>query len=53
VELWGQPFAEEQVAIERKRTGLADYDGLWRNALELSAAARARRFQQFVQEHRK
>jgi hypothetical protein len=54
VELWGQSFADEQVAIERKRTGaLADYEGLWRQALDLSAAERARRFQQFVREHRK
>src|SRR5688500_13348399 len=31
VELWGQAFADEQVAIEKKRTGgLADYEGLWR-----------------------
>lgn len=54
VELWGQSVADEQVAIERKRTGaLADYDGLWRKALELPAAERARRFQRFVQEQRK
>jgi hypothetical protein len=53
VELWGQSFADEQVAIERKRTGLADYDGLWRTTLELSAVERAGRFRRFVQEHRK
>ena len=54
VELWGQSFADEQVAVERKRTGsLANYDGLWTQALALSASERARRFQQFVQEHRK
>jgi len=39
VELWGQSTADEQVAIERKRTGLVDYDGLWRTALELSAGS--------------
>src|SRR5687768_2136104 len=50
VELWGQAFADEQVAIEKKRTGgLADYEGLWRQALAQSAAERARRFQRFVQ----
>jgi hypothetical protein len=54
VELWGQSFADEQVAIEKRRTGpLADYEGLWRQALDLSSAERARRFQQFVREHRK
>ena len=47
VELWGQSFADEQVAIERKRTGsLANYDGLWTQALALSATERARRFRQ-------
>jgi hypothetical protein len=53
VELWGQAFADEQVAIEKKRRGLADYEGLWRQALAQSAAERARRFQQFVRKHRK
>jgi hypothetical protein len=32
----GQPFADEQVAIERARTGsLANYDKLWTEALAL------------------
>jgi len=54
VELWGQAFADEQVAIEKKRTGrLADYEKLWRQALAHSAADRARRFQQLVREFRK
>ena len=54
VELWGQSFADEQVTIERARTGsLANYDKLWTDALALSAAERALRFKQFVQEHRK
>jgi hypothetical protein len=54
VELWGQAFADEQVTIERARTGpLANYDKLWTEALALSAAERAVRFKQFVQEHRK
>jgi len=54
VELWGQPFADEQVTIERARTGsLANYDKLWTEALALSAAERALRFKQFVQQHRK
>ena len=54
VDLWGQPFADEQVTVERARTGsLANYDKLWTEALALSAAQRARRFTQFVQEHKK
>lgn len=54
VELWGQSFADEQVTIERARTGsLANYDKLWTDALALSATERTRRFKQFVQEHRK
>lgn len=54
VELWGQAFADEQVTIERGRTGsLANYDKLWTNALALSATDRALRFKQFVREHRK
>lgn len=54
LELWGQTFADEQVTVERARTGsLANYDKLWTEALALTAAERARRFKQFVQEHRK
>ena len=54
VELWGQSFADEQVTIERARTGsLANYDKLWTEALALSAGERGLRFKQFVQEHRK
>jgi hypothetical protein len=54
VELWGQAFADEQVTVERARTGsLANYDKLWTDALTFSGAERAHRFKQFVQEHRK
>ncbi len=54
VALWGQSFADEQVTIERARTGsLANYDKLWTEALAIPAPERARRFKQFVQEHRK
>ncbi len=54
VALWGQSFADEQVTIERARTGsLANYDKLWTDALAIPAPERARRFKQFVQEHRK
>jgi hypothetical protein len=47
VELWGQPFADEQVAVERRRTG-TDYDGLWRAALALSREERAARFEEQI-----
>jgi hypothetical protein len=43
VDLWGQPFADEQLAVERKRTGQTDYNGLWNAALAFSAPERARR----------
>jgi hypothetical protein len=53
VELWGQTFADEQVAIERKRVGPADYDRIWRATLDLTAAERASRFREFVVERRR
>jgi hypothetical protein len=53
VELWGQAFADAQVAIERKRTGQTNYDGLWTAALALSAAERSSRFEQFVRDRRR
>jgi hypothetical protein len=53
VELWGTPFADEQVAVERKRTGPANYDSIWTATLALTTAERAGRFRQFVAERRK
>ena len=53
VELWGQAFADEQVSVERKRRGPADYDGIWQTTLALSRAERANRFKQFVSERRR
>jgi hypothetical protein len=53
VELWGQPFADAQVAVERKRTGQTNYDGQWTAALALDAKVRAARFEQFVRERRR
>src|SRR5688572_17180784 len=32
VKLWGQEFADAQVAVESKRTGVYDYAGAWRDA---------------------
>ena len=54
VDLWGQSFADEQVTVERARSGsIANYDKLWTEALAMTPAERAGRFKQFVQEHRK
>ena len=48
VDLWGQPFADEQVKVESRRKGIVDYDAIWKKTLALSAAERAGRFQQIV-----
>jgi hypothetical protein len=48
VDLWGQAFADEQVAIESKRTGIVDYASIWKKTLMMSAAERARRFQDIL-----
>lgn len=44
VALWGQPFADEQVVVERARRG--PYPAAWDAALALDAAERAARFAQ-------
>jgi hypothetical protein len=49
VDLWGQPFADEQVKVESQRKGIVDYEGIWKKTLTLSAAERAKRFQEIVQ----
>jgi hypothetical protein len=48
VDLWGQPFADEQVRIESLRKGIVDYESIWKNTLALPAAERARRLREFV-----
>jgi hypothetical protein len=48
VDLWGQPFADEQVKVESRRKGIVDYEDIWKKTLALSAAERARRFQEIV-----
>jgi hypothetical protein len=53
VDLWGQPFADEQVKVESRRKGLVDYEGIWKETLALSAAERAQRLQQIVRDTRK
>jgi hypothetical protein len=53
VRLWGQKFADEQVAVESRRRGRYDYEGAWRDALALGAEGRADRWQQFLAERAK
>jgi hypothetical protein len=51
VELWGKPFADDQVAIESRRRGLYDYETAWNNVLKLSPQERAGRFKKFLAEN--
>jgi hypothetical protein len=51
IELWGKPFADEQVAVESRRRGIYDYEAAWKNALKLTAKERAARFKQFLIDH--
>jgi hypothetical protein len=53
VKLWGQDFADEQVAVESERRGRYDYESAWRDALALGPEGRARRWSQFVAERRR
>jgi hypothetical protein len=46
VDLWGQPFADEQVRIESLRKGIVDYESIWKKTLAMPAAERARRLQE-------
>jgi len=52
VQLWGQAFADAQVAVEAQRTGHYDYAGAWREALALGAERRAKRWRKFLAERR-
>jgi hypothetical protein len=52
IDLWGQSFADEQIAIESTRNG-ADYAGMWKNALAMSPEERARRLQEIIKQYRK
>lgn len=52
VKLWGKEFADAQVAVEGKRTGVYDYAGAWQEALALSPEERARRWQDFLTQSR-
>ena len=47
VDLWGQPFADDQVRIESLRKGV-DYEGIWKKTLAQPAAERARRLREIL-----
>lgn len=53
VQLWGQEFADEQVAVESERRGNYDYESAWRDALALGREGRAARWKQFLAESRR
>src|SRR5262245_678449 len=48
VDLWGKPFADEQVTVESQRRGLVDYEGIWKKTLAMSQTERASRLQQIL-----
>jgi hypothetical protein len=52
-DLWGKEFADEQVAVESRRRGLVDYEGIWKRTLALSQPERASRLQQMVKSFRR
>ena len=52
MQLWGQEFADEQVAVESERRGHYDYEAAWRDALALGREGRAERWKQFLAESR-
>ena len=53
VQLWGQKFADEQVAVESERRGHYDYESAWRDALNSVAEGRAERWAQFLAERQR
>ncbi len=46
VELYGEEFADGQVAVESRRRGYYDYESAWSEALSISMQERARRLQE-------
>jgi len=50
VELWGEAFAEAQVAVESGRRGGIDYEGIWREVLALTRDQRAEELRAVVSE---
>ena len=53
VTLWGQDFADAQVAVESERRGNYDYESAWRDALALGREGRAERWKQFLAKSRR
>jgi hypothetical protein len=49
----GKGFADEQVEIESRRTGLYDYETAWKWALSISKEQRAARFAEIVRANRR
>jgi len=50
VELWGESFADAQVAVESRRRGIYDYEAAWKTALALGPEGRAARWREFVRD---
>lgn len=46
--LYGKEFADEMVAVEKKRRGIYDYESAWAWALSLSEAERAAKLKEIV-----
>lgn len=42
-DLWGEDFAQAQVAVESQRRGLVDYEGLWEEALDMTRFERTQK----------
>ncbi|MDX1394897.1 MAG: hypothetical protein R3195_10910 [Gemmatimonadota bacterium] len=52
IDLWGQEFADGQVAVESRRRGINDYEGKWRAALAMTAAERRAELESLIAEWR-
>jgi hypothetical protein len=48
VDLWGQPFADEQVRSESLRKGIVDYESIWKKILAVPSAERARQLHEIA-----
>lgn len=49
VELWGQEFADAQVAIESRRRGRFDYESAWQTAIDLGFEGRRAAWQKIIE----
>ena len=52
IDLWGQEFADGQVAVESRRRGINDYEGKWKAALAMTAEQRAAELESLIAEWR-